>query len=492
MINSINWFQIGALIVFMLGLCAVGLYMKSRIKNSDDYWVGGRSVGPVTTAVSYCAAYASTVAIIGASSMYYRYGLGYGALAILGSVSFCGALSFVLIGLKMRAVSERTHAVSLPGLLAIRFESNAVRVICGFFVAVFTIPYGVAVLKAVANTLEVLAGVPYAWGVVFVSLTALIYMVSSGYWGVAATDLFQGILIVVGVWLVALLTLNAAGGVEPLMQGLQKADPALLTIPGPLPWGLFFSYSLVWALVVFGQPQLATKYMGLKDGRTMGAVIVVGVIWNIVFMLAVLILGLGAKVLLDPAQVSSFDKVAPLMVGYFKSDIVSALFNIGCAAAGMSSIAALYLTSSAAVTRDIYEDGIVKSSGRSLDAVKSISLSRVVTTVVILVTLALALKPWDVVYQISTTAAGAMGAAFTAPTFMGLYWKRATKAGCIAAMVSGAAVTVYWYMAKLGWAHPFVPGTIASFFFFIVVSYCTKVPAQNTINLFFKKGYNAE
>lgn len=85
---KIGWLQIIMAVIYMGILIGVGLYMSRKVKSSDDFWIGGRQVGPVATALSYGAAYVSTVAIIGDPPMYYNYGLGYAAFEIMISVFF--------------------------------------------------------------------------------------------------------------------------------------------------------------------------------------------------------------------------------------------------------------------------------------------------------------------------------------------------------------------------------------------------------------------
>ena len=104
---KIGWLQIIMAVIYMGILIGVGLYMSRKVKSSDDFWIGGRQVGPVATALSYGAAYVSTVAIIGDPPMYYNYGLGYAAFEIMISVFFCCILIFIVFAPKMRALSER-------------------------------------------------------------------------------------------------------------------------------------------------------------------------------------------------------------------------------------------------------------------------------------------------------------------------------------------------------------------------------------------------
>ena len=115
---------------YMMLLVCVGLYMSRKVKNSSDYWIGGREIGPISTAISYSAAYYSTAAIIGGPPLYYLYGLGYSAMESFLNILLTGFVIFVLFAPKMRAISERVDAVSLSGFMAVRYRSNKIRLIC--------------------------------------------------------------------------------------------------------------------------------------------------------------------------------------------------------------------------------------------------------------------------------------------------------------------------------------------------------------------------
>lgn len=180
---KISWVQIVMAVFYMVMLICVGLYMSRKVKNSSDYWIGGRSIGPVATAISYCAAYYSTVAIIGGPPLYYLYGMGYSAIEAFLNVLLTGFVIFVLFAPKMRALSERVDAVSLSGFLAVRYRSNKIRLICAILVGVMMIPYAMSCVKGIADALTSIAGVPYQIGVIIIVGVSFGYLVTSGYWG---------------------------------------------------------------------------------------------------------------------------------------------------------------------------------------------------------------------------------------------------------------------------------------------------------------------
>lgn len=486
---NVNWPILGVLLLYLLVLICIGLYYKRKVKTAEDYWVGGRSVGPITTAVSFNASYCSTVVVIGSPAYYFMFGMGYQVFEVLSSTLFLGILLFIVVGLKMRAVTGRTKSVSMPGFLATRFQSKVPQVISAVLIAIMMVPYGVAVLKAIGDALNVLVGVSYTTGVILIAITALIYLSASGVLGMAKTDLLQGFMILLGVVLLSVAVVRSCGGASNLFTGIGENYPELLSIPGPLPWGLFLSYTMIYPLIAFGQPQLVTKFISLKDTRTIGTVILTNIIFLFLLLGAILGIGLGARHLFTGQEFANMDVVAPLVAFTYGNTLVQAVFLCGAVAAGLSTFVSIMLSASAALCKDIYED-CIPNRKKDVDTLK---LSKICTTVLIVFTSLLSLKPWDVVWQISAMAAGTMGAAFTASILFGLYWKRATNAGCIASLVGGAGVTILCYILGLTeTVHPFIPGMIASIVLMVVVSLFTQKPEQRIIDIFFKKDLEVE
>lgn len=490
---EINWIQIGMAVFYMIFLVCVGLFMSRKIKSSTDYWIGGRQIGPITTAISYSAAYYSTVAIIGGPPLYYMYGLGYSALELFLNVLLTGFFIFVVFAPKIRAVSERINSVSLSGYLAVRFRSNKIRLICSVIVAIMMIPYAIGVVKGIGDAMTAISGIPYEWTVIIITVVCFGYLTTSGYWGASTVDLIQGFTITIAVLVTAAAVLIETGGIIPIIDYVAENEPIKLTLKGGLSWGAIFSYAGVWAFIAFGQPQLITKFMGLRDGRTVSAVIRVSVYWQIVYWLATAIIGIGALYLYSSLEFTNIDLIAPSVATDFGGSIVSGIFLCGALAAGFSTIAALVLTSSASIAKDIYEDYRSCENGIAIDPKKSIKLSRIVTGIVLLVICLGSFRPLDFVWALATMSAGAIGAAFTAPIILGLYWKRATTEGCFVAIIGGVLLSVIWYF--LGFSdviHSFVPGTVSAFILMIVVSKITKPLPKDHVDVFFDANCSKE
>ena len=483
---KISLLQIGMAICYMAILICVGLYMSRKVKNSSDFWIGGRSVGPIATAISYCAAYYSTVAIIGGPPLYYLYGMGYSAVECFLNVFLTGFVIFVLFAPKMRALSERVDAVSLSGFLAVRYRSNKIRLICAIIIALMMIPYAMSCVKGIGDALVSIAGIPYQISVVIIIFVSFAYLITSGYWGAATVDLIQGLTITLAVVVTAIAILIKTGGISPIVAYMVSEHPNHATLTGGLTWTTLFSYAGVWAFIAFGQPQLTTKFLALKDNRTVGAVMRISTAWQIVYWVGTAIIGMGALYLYKGKEFVNIDLIAPTAAADFGGAVVAGIFLCGALAAGFSTVAALVLTSSAAVAKDIYEDYRSVATRKAVDPSKSVKLSRVVTGVVLLLIGLGSLFPLDFVWALSTMSAGVMGAAFTAPLLLGMYWKRATTQGCLVAIIGGSILSIIWYFTGLSnIVHSFVPGTILSFILMIVVSLFTQPMPEDHVCVFF-------
>ena len=484
---KISWIQIGMALCYMMLLVCVGLYMSRKVKNSSDYWIGGREIGPISTAISYSAAYYSTAAIIGGPPLYYLYGLGYSAMESFLNILLTGFVIFVLFAPKMRAISERVDAVSLSGFMAVRYRSNKIRLICASIIALMMIPYAMSCVKGIGDAMTSIAGIPYQFSVVVIVIVSFAYLVTSGYWGAATVDVIQGLTITLAVVVTAAAVLLHTGGITPIVSYIIEEHPKQATLTGGLTWGTLFSYAGVWAFIAFGQPQLTTKFLALKDNRTVGAVMRISTVWQIIYWVGTAIIGMGALYLYKGKEFANIDLIAPTVANDFGGTIVAGIFLCGALAAGFSTVAALVLTSSASVAKDIYEDYRSIATGKPVAPEKSVKLSRIVTGIVLLLIGIGSLYPLDFVWALSTMSAGVMGAAFTAPLLLGIYWRRSTTQGCLTAMIGGSILSVIWYFAGLSnIVHSFVPGTLLSFVLMIAVSLMTPQMPEEHVKVFFE------
>jgi SSS family transporter len=479
--SGMNPWIVGTLIIYLITMLIVGVYFKRRMKTSKDFWVGGHSLGSWVTAISYVGSYYSTVGIIGGPSQTYKYGLGFGIWQVAGTTWLYGIIPFLFIAVQIRRMSARLGAVTLPGWLAERFESTNVRIFSALLIATMMIPYGTAIIKATGALLAGIAHVPYLWGIGITGVTVAIYLGYSGYIGLAWNDLIQGWIHLAGALLIAPLALYAVGGFDALFTKLYAISPSMLDIPGDLSWGNFMSLAFVWGFMCWGQPQLITRFYGIKDSYRLGVTMIVVTAFTTLMAGGFHLNGLLARVIYGDQFMNQLDMTIPTLAADFLPAWAAAIFVSAAVAAAMSVLASTALVAGSAIAKDIYEDWMIRKRGHTLDAKESLRISRLWTTVGLILSYVFAIDPPGIVFTLAIFAQGTLAACLTGSMFFALYWTRANWQGCLASMVIGTATTLAWFIFKGPWVHPYIPGMIASILIFPIATYMFPAPSEEAI-----------
>jgi len=474
---------------FIAMMIIIGMYYAKRTKSAKDFWIGGGNVGPWVTAISYVGTYTSTVALIGGPSSTYRYGLGYGIWQTAGSAWLFGLLPFLIMAIPMKRMAKRLGALTVPGWLAERYNSQKVRVVSAVLVAIFMIPYGTAVIQAAGTLLATIANIPYIIGILIVVVTVTIYMCFSGYMGISVNALIQGWIMMIGALLIAPIALKHLGGFNEVFTKLNDLNPQLLEIPGTMSWGNFLSLSLVWGLICWGQPQLITRFYAVKDSKTLGITMVVVCVFTTIMTAGYHFNGLLARAMYGDQFLDSLDMAIPTIAADMLPTVLSAVFVAAAVSAAMSTLASTGLVASSSIAKDLYEDYYLVKKGQKISNEKSICLSRIFTVVAMVLSFIFAVRPVSAVFSMAVFAQGTIAAALTGSMFFSLYWKRANWQGCLISMITGVVVTLTWYMLEIPGVHAYFPGIIASIVAFPIASLLTPPPAKAVVKKAFGKNY---
>jgi len=479
--NNINWVVTSVISIYIIIMWGTGLYFRSSVKTSDDYWIAGRSLGPWVVAFSYGATYYSTGAII--NGIYYLYGMGYASWDAMGCAWLFALFPFLFLAGPLRRMGKRLGIATLPGLFAERYNNDFVRIYAAIVCVVMIVPYSTGIMKGIGNALSIMAGIPYVWGILITGFAISVYVTMSGFFGVAWTDFIQGWMIFLGLLVFVPRAFSYTGGLGNLVDTLKSIDKNLVSIPGGFSWGEFFTWTMVWGFTAWGQPQLLTRFFALKDEKTVGKCMLVAVTWSTVIITLMYTIGINARAIFpvkfmenpDLANASFISLISP-------HPIITAIFLGAVLAAAMSTIDSIFLTAASSIGRDVYEDYYLKKIKKEKVTQTSIlKISRIVTIVVMFVSIVIALNPPTIVHKLCAFSTGVMGATFGAIVFYSLFWKRGNWQGCIASMVGGTVVTLIWYVFNLPIFYPYFPGTIASIILFPVVSLLTPPPSKQLV-----------
>lgn len=461
------------LVLYLGLLMAVGLATSRWLRNVEDFYIGGRRVGPWVTALSYVAAYFSSVVIIGGGGFGYRYGLATLWIGAINVLLGC-TLAWIVLGRRVREFTTRLGTMTIPGFLAERFRAKEARLFLAVVITIFLMIYNVSILKGMGHTFEVLMGLPYIWGVLLSGAIIVLYVAWGGYLAVVWTGFFQAWVMGAGLILLTVGALGAAGGLSAANLQLAALDPGLVETPGNWGWAGLISYCLIVSFGVWGMPQMVIRFYSIKSVNVLRIGAVVASIGGTMALLPYLC-GAIARVL-HPGLASP-DLAIPTLTKFVLSPWGGAVFFAGVLAAGMSTFSSVLIITSSATIRDFYEEGL----GRKLSERQAVRYGRISSSIVGLISLLIALKPPALVLVLTAFAWAVIASTTLWPLVLGIYWKGATRLGALFSMVGGFIAALIWMAIGSPFGlHGFIPGIGVGLILLVLVSKFTpKPPAEH-------------
>ncbi len=483
--------------VFLLAVLAYRF--QKRRGFLKEYYLSGRSLGPWALAFTAAATSASAGSFMGFPSLIYRYGWIM-ALWVAGYV-VVPLVTMGILGKRLNQVARRLGSITIPDLLRDRYRSARLGVLASLVIIIFQTAFMLAQFKAGGLIMHTLFGLPYETGLLIFALSVVLYTCFGGFRAVVWTDVMQGVVMVAGVLIMLPLALKAAGGLGAATSALFERDAGLVYVPGPdvdggpfLPLGLAISFFSIWTVAGMGQPSKMVRLIAFRDSRSLArALLVVCFYFSLIYIPLVVIFTI-ARAILPPLEVS--DQVMPLMATHIAPPLLAGVLIAAPYAAVMSSVDSFLLLVSSSCARDIYQ----RVFNPQASEITMRRISHATTAVVGGVVLLLALRPPELLQYVIVFASSGLSAGFLAPIAMGLFWRRATAQGAIAAMLSGAGTVILLYSARpilfvFGFADlatglrlpsllgfdPFVWAIAASWAAGISVSLATSLPADRSI-----------
>jgi SSS family transporter len=443
------------LALYLAGLAAVGLVTSRRLKSSADFAIGGRSIGPWVTALSFVAAYFSSVLIIGGGGFGYRFGMATVWIGAANVLIGC-TLAWIILGKRIRRLTEESNSMTISEFLGKRYRSPAVMMFSAAIIFLFLIIYNVSVVKGMANAIEVLMDVPYWGGVLISGLVIIFYVAIGGYFAVVWTSFLQAWIMIGGLVMLAAVTIYRAGGLEAAVQKLNAIDPGYVHTPGVWGWAGLVSFCLVVSLATWGMPQLVIRFYSIKDVKVLRVGTVVVTIGGAVALLPYLT---GAIARIFHPNLASPDLAIPALTRSMLPPIGGAIFLAGVIAAGMSTFAGVLIITSTSLARDIVRGAM----GRTLSKDHELSFARRASAVVGAVSILIALRPPGLILVLTAFAWAVIASTNLWPLLFGIYWKRTSPAGTLASMIAGAGTAVLWQVLRNPFGlHGFIAGIIVA------------------------------
>ena len=460
------WLKILFIVLFFAATIYIGFYCRKKARNSSDFVLGGRNVGPWLSAFAYGTSYFSAVIFIGYAG---SFGLKFGVAAFwigIGNALIGSWLAWLLLGRKTRIMTQYLGSSTMPDFFQKRFNSKGLRIFAAIIIFVFLIPYTAALYNGLSYLFNVTfsTSVPYWVWILIISVATGAYVIVGGLMSTALNSFIQGIIMLVGIVLVIIFSLNINGGLMGSFKELSNFGWQFTSIFGPDPVHLLFVV-LLTSLGCWGLPQMVGKFYSIKNENQIRKGSIISTLFAIIVAGGCYFLGgfglLFAK--FDGGKITNAKTIIPDMVAQLNVFVV-AIVLVLVLAASMSTLSGLVHTSAATVTFDLLD------RKKQMPEKKKMTYLRIFVLVFILVSAGLAIfqvygpaKYTKDIASLMGISWGAISGAFIGPFFFGLYWKKTTKASVYASFICGITIAVVGLALSLADVHPQIKSTSANF-----------------------------
>ena len=406
-----------------------------------DYFIGNRALGGFVLAMTTVATYGSVSSFVGGPGQAWEIGFGWVYMAVVQVTAL--VLLYGIMGKKMALIARKLDAVTVVDVVRARYGSNALANVSALVVVVFFVATMVAQFVGGAKIFEAVTGYPYLVGLTLFGIAAILFTTIGGFRGVAVTDALCGIMMIIGMVVLALGILNAGGGYENIMQTIQETAPHKLEpfSGGGMPWTLYLTQWLLVGVFTFVLPQSVVRTMGYKDTKALHNAMIVGTVVIGIMMIGMTSLGVLASGVLTEDLATyggSVDNIIPLVTVGTLSAVLAGLAIIGPIAASISTVSSLLISASSAIVKDLYLHWCADRGRQPAERCVAAS-SQVITLVLGALVFALSVVPPDLIWKINMFAFGGLETAFFFVLVCGLFWKRANRTGALASMIGGVA-----------------------------------------------------
>lgn len=502
-----------SMVLYMCVVIGIGVYFAKRAnQNSDNYYLGGRSLGPWVAAFSAEASDMSGWLLMGLPGLAYWCGLADAFWTAIG-LAIGTYINWLLVAKRLRRYSHVAgNSITLPEFFSNRFHETkkVILTISSLFILIFFCVYAASCFVTCGKLFSSIFGAPYIpmmlCGVAFV----VIYTFLGGFLAESASDFMQAIIMVFALIVVLVSGTIAAGGIGEVFENIKNipgfleffniASPAVNeageqivengaplfneALPYPL---LSVASMLAWGLGYFGMPQVLLRFMAIRKSDELTKSRRVATVWVLISLLAAVTIGLVGRAFAPTAFVtkSSAENIFSYLASMLMHPLFAGLIMAGILAATISSSDSYLLIASSAFSKNLFQ-GVFHTKANDKQVMV---VSRVTLIVIALIGSLIALDENSVIFTIVSFAWAGFGATFGPLMLFSLFWKRTTRAGAIAGMLSGGAMVFIWnYLVKpLGGMfgiYELLPAFIVSCIFIVVVSLITKAPSKEILDEF--------
>ena len=490
---------LSAIVIYLIAMLSIGVLCSKRNKTADDFYLGGRKLGPFVTAMSAEASDMSSWLLMGLPGVAYLCGVAEASWTAIG-LAIGTYLNWLIVAKRIRCYTQTCQATTIPAFFSARFrdKSNLLSVIAAIVIIIFFVPYTASGFAACGKLFNSLFGMDYVTAMIICAAIIVFYTMTGGFLAASTTDFIQSIVMTVALVVVLGYGVVNAGGFANVFENaanlpgyLQFTNTYNPETAQAIPYSTLTICSLLaWGLGYFGMPHVLLRFMAIENAEKLKLSRRVATIWVVISLAVAVLIGIvGLGMTANGAMISLSDperiivEIAKLVSEHnIAAAFLAGLIIAGILAATMSTADSQLLAASSSVSQNIVKEKLFPSISEKT----TMLIARLTLVVIAIVAAFLASDPDSNVFRIVSFAWAGFGASFGPVVLFALFWKRTTKWGAFAGMVVGGAMVFIWKycIATLGGVlaiYELLPAFVLACIAIVVVSLLTPAPSDEIV-----------
>ena len=501
--------QIAIMTTIILYLCLViftGVMIGKRSKKSaEGFYLGGRGMGPLVTAMSAEASDMSSYLLMGLPGLAYLNGCAEVGWTAIG-LAIGTYLNWLLVAKRLRVYSQRCrNSITIPDFFSNRYrdDKHVLMGIAAVIILIFFVPYTASGFSACGKLFNQLFGWNYHMAMIISAVIIISYTCLGGFLAASFTDLIQSIVMTSALVVLMIYGVHTAGGLDNVLENAKGIENYLSftstrTAEGEAVsfGGLSIISTLAWGLGYFGMPHILLRFMAIDDKNKVKISRRIASVWVVLAMGVAVFIGIIGNALtvngtVAPLETSSKAETIVLEMATVLSKhsvgaaLIAGLIFAGILACTMSTSDSQLLAASSSMSENLLK-GVFHIK---LSEKQSMIAARAVLLIIAVLGIVLAWDQNSSVFRVVSFAWAGFGATFGPVMLTSLFWKRSNKYGALAGLITGGVMIFVWKFAisKLGGMfaiYELLPAFLCALIAIVVVSLLTKAPEQEIVDEF--------
>ncbi len=438
-------------------------------------------MGRLIVAMSAVVSGRSAWLLLGFTGMAYSMGLS----ALWAAIGYIIVEFFLFFyyAVRIRRFTEKYDCITLTDFFTQRFHDpkGYLRFVVVLIIIIFMVAYVSAQFVAGGKALATSFNIDYRTGLILTTGIILLYVVIGGFLAVSLNDTIQAFIIIFALIIVPVKSIIDFGGWNQFFTMLREQSSGSFIDPLALSAGALIGF-LGIGLGSPGNPHIISRYMSIKSTRSLPSVALIGTLANIIMATGALFIGLVGRLYFPDSGMlpdADTENLYPVLAWGHLHPFIFGLVIASIFAAIVSTADSQLLVAGSAVVRDIYEKWLM--NGKTVSQNKLVFLSRAIITLLVLTALIMGWLAGELVFWLVLFAWAGLGAAFGPTSILALYWKKTTRQGVTAGVVTGALTVIIWNQVDFlkNIIYELVPAFFLAFIVTVIVSLVTKAPEES-------------